>query len=70
MVDKVLPAELKGATEEIATYFGDGFGNRTRIDYGTGHETAFVTFLGTIAMRIHFHMKDVAYQYIQVVFIS
>jgi hypothetical protein len=33
------------ASVELATYLSDGFGNSTRIDYGTGHEMAFVIFL-------------------------
>lgn len=28
--------------EEVATYFGEAFGNRTRIDYGSGHELNFL----------------------------
>ena len=31
--------------EELSTYFVESFGNTIRIDYGTGHETNFVTFL-------------------------
>lgn len=27
------------------TYFMDSFGNFSRIDYGTGHEIAFIMFL-------------------------
>lgn len=30
---------------ELAPYLIDAFGNSTRIDYGTGHETGFVLFL-------------------------
>ena len=31
--------------EEIGAYFYDSFGNTSRLDYGTGHETNFVAFL-------------------------
>ena len=31
--------------EELFAYLLDSFGNRTRIDYGTGHEMSFVVFL-------------------------
>lgn len=31
--------------EEISVYLNESFGNSTRIDYGTGHELAFVAFL-------------------------
>ena len=30
---------------ELSSYFGSSFGNRQRIDYGTGHETHFLVFL-------------------------
>eukprot|EP00316_Scyphosphaera_apsteinii_P002369 CAMPEP_0119320668 /NCGR_PEP_ID=MMETSP1333-20130426/53073_1 /TAXON_ID=418940 /ORGANISM="Scyphosphaera apsteinii, Strain RCC1455" /LENGTH=306 /DNA_ID=CAMNT_0007327433 /DNA_START=17 /DNA_END=937 /DNA_ORIENTATION=+ len=33
------------AAAELAAYFSDGFGNASRIDYGTGHELAFVIWL-------------------------
>lgn len=41
----VLPAELHVAIPEIVQYLLEGFGNPTRIDYGTGHEMAFIMFL-------------------------
>ena len=34
---------------ELCVYLRDAFGNRTRIDYGTGHEMSFIIFL----MGIH-----------------
>jgi len=33
------------ASVELAIYLSDSFGNATRIDYGTGHEMAFVVYL-------------------------
>lgn len=33
------------AEKELTPYLLGGFGNRTRIDYGTGHEMSFVLFL-------------------------
>lgn len=33
------------AIPELGVYLTEGFGNSTRIDYGTGHELAFVAFL-------------------------
>ncbi len=36
------------ATKEIQVYLHDSFGNPTRIDYGTGHEMAFVMFLACL----------------------
>ena len=38
-------AASAGADVELAPYLCDSFGNATRIDYGTGHETTFVIFL-------------------------
>jgi serine/threonine-protein phosphatase 2A activator len=45
----VLPEELHGAAAELAPYLTDSFGNATRIDYGTGHETTFVALLFCMA---------------------
>lgn len=30
---------------ELSGYLEESFGNPTRIDYGTGHETTFIIFL-------------------------
>uniref|UniRef100_A0A182P1M0 Serine/threonine-protein phosphatase 2A activator n=1 Tax=Anopheles epiroticus TaxID=199890 RepID=A0A182P1M0_9DIPT len=45
LVSNALPDTLKDAAKELSVYFVDCFGNPTRIDYGTGHELAFVMFL-------------------------
>jgi serine/threonine-protein phosphatase 2A activator len=37
-----------GPTEELKAYFIGGFGSAQRLDYGTGHELSFVTFLGCL----------------------
>lgn len=34
---------------ELSCYFKEAFGNRTRIDYGTGHELAFVAWMCCLA---------------------
>ncbi|KAL5705199.1 hypothetical protein ACHQM5_023535 [Ranunculus cassubicifolius] len=44
-----LPEELKSSVVEIVPYFSDSFGNATRIDYGTGHETNFAAWLYCLA---------------------
>ena len=45
LVYNIVGDVLGEATIELLPYFLDSFGNRTRIDYGTGHETAFVCFI-------------------------
>jgi serine/threonine-protein phosphatase 2A activator len=45
LVLKLLDEQTKPALVEITPYLVDSFGNATRIDYGTGHEAAFIIFL-------------------------
>jgi len=45
MLVALLPEGIQMATIELAPYLEDSFGNATRIDYGTGHEAAFVAFM-------------------------
>lgn len=47
----VLPPHLRrpDVLSELAPYLVDSFGNETRIDYGTGHETTFAAFLYCLA---------------------
>lgn len=42
-------ADLQAAEVELVPYLLDSFGNATRIDYGTGHETNFAAFLYCLA---------------------
>ncbi|KAL6297036.1 hypothetical protein ACE6H2_005178 [Prunus campanulata] len=44
-----LPEHLHASTIEIVPYFTDSFGNPSRIDYGTGHETNFAAWLYCLA---------------------
>ncbi|KAJ8565328.1 hypothetical protein K7X08_007904 [Anisodus acutangulus] len=46
---RLLPFELKEASVELVPYFTDSFGNSSRIDYGTGHETNFAAWLYCLA---------------------
>lgn len=41
--------ELRPAADELCPYLLDSFGNASRIDYGTGHETNFAAFLYCLA---------------------
>ncbi|XP_039254588.2 serine/threonine-protein phosphatase 2A activator-like [Styela clava] len=45
LTSDLLPDNLKRAASEIVEYLHGGFGNSTRIDYGTGHEMSFACFL-------------------------
>ncbi|XP_057455999.1 uncharacterized protein LOC130747162 [Lotus japonicus] len=49
LMHRILPEELRAATVELVPYFADGFGNSSRIDYGTGHETNFAAWLYCLA---------------------
>lgn len=42
---KELGLTSDGAISEVSTYFLQAFGNRTRIDYGSGHELNFLLWL-------------------------
>ncbi|XP_023011968.2 phosphotyrosyl phosphatase activator [Leptinotarsa decemlineata] len=45
LLQTIFPEYLYRAIPEIMVYLVEGFGNSTRIDYGTGHELSFVMFL-------------------------
>jgi serine/threonine-protein phosphatase 2A activator len=52
LVASVLPPSLNAQSDaiiELVPYLVDSFGNATRIDYGTGHETNFIAFLFCLA---------------------
>lgn len=46
-LQKLIPPsdELYPALDELMPYLMDSFGNPTRIDYGSGHEAAFIIFI-------------------------
>ena len=45
LIGSLLPEPTRPALVELEPYLLDSFGNPTRIDYGTGHETSFAIFL-------------------------
>lgn len=46
LVQEILPPDKYGnAWEEVVTYLCCGFGDETRVDYGTGHELTFICAL-------------------------
>jgi len=50
LAKEVLADVCPAASVELAAYLSDSFGNATRIDYGTGHEMAFVVYLCSLFM--------------------
>lgn len=54
----ILPSDLSEAASELKPILLDGFGNRTRIDYGTGHETTFCELLYCLAKLGVFQDSD------------
>lgn len=54
----ILPPELSQAAIELKPVLLDGFGNKTRIDYGTGHETTFCQLLFCLAKLGAFTEQD------------
>ena len=46
---QILTPKFKHAVLELSPYFQESFGNATRLDYGTGHETTFIAFLYCLA---------------------
>ncbi|KAF3676270.1 putative dihydroorotate dehydrogenase (quinone), mitochondrial-like, partial [Capsicum annuum] len=46
---RLLTKEIEAAAVELVPYFTDSFGNSSRIDYGTGHETNFAAWLYCLA---------------------
>lgn len=49
LVEEILGDEWRFASVELTPYLYDSFGNKSRIDYGTGHETNFFAFLFCLA---------------------
>ncbi|XP_077986532.1 serine/threonine-protein phosphatase 2A activator-like isoform X2 [Glandiceps talaboti] len=45
LLQPMLPSQYQESVVELEVYILDSFGNSTRIDYGTGHEMNFATFL-------------------------
>ncbi|KAI8878160.1 Phosphotyrosyl phosphatase activator [Backusella circina FSU 941] len=58
LMKKALPESLHVAIPELAEYLNKGFGNETRIDYGSGHELSFAAWLAGIAMMGGFNSED------------
>lgn len=58
LLKSVLPNGKEAGSIELAGYLNDGFGNSTRLDYGSGHELAFVALLCCLSMLGAFGEAD------------
>ncbi|CAO3681697.1 unnamed protein product [Rhizopus stolonifer] len=58
LLENVLPEHMHKAIPELTEYLHNGFGNATRIDYGSGHELSFVAWLAGIALLGGFNQSD------------
>ncbi|KAH8824978.1 hypothetical protein DL96DRAFT_153014 [Flagelloscypha sp. PMI_526] len=54
----VLPSKLHSVIPHLTPYLVESFGNHTRMDYGTGHETAFMMFLCILAQIGYFDISS------------
>jgi len=50
LMSEIILPHLVGAEIELAEYFKESFGNKTRIDYGTGHEASFIAWLACLTV--------------------
>ena len=58
--------QIEAATEEVLVYLNDSFGNKTRIDYGSGHEAAFIAFLACLYATAAISSKSSVYKILTV----
>ncbi|XP_065917156.1 serine/threonine-protein phosphatase 2A activator-like [Dysidea avara] len=58
LLASLLTDQQKPATIELAAYFNGGFGDYTRLDYGTGHEASFVGLLCCLMKMRVFQEED------------
>ncbi|KAF0482348.1 Phosphotyrosyl phosphatase activator [Gigaspora margarita] len=54
----ILPPQFHDSIIELTPYFTGGFGNATRIDYGSGHELSFVAWLCCMHLMGLFQEQD------------
>ena len=58
LLQTILPSSMSEAAVELEPILCDSFGNKTRIDYGTGHETTFCVLLYCLAKLGVFSEQD------------
>ncbi|CAG9838183.1 unnamed protein product [Diabrotica balteata] len=54
----IFPENLHKSIPEVSLYLIEGFGNATRIDYGTGHELSFLMFLCALFKIGYLNTRD------------
>lgn len=57
-ISEILRENSDEYLEEVKSYFAESFGNRSRVDYGTGHELNFILFLMCIHRLGIFQKRD------------
>ncbi|OII74689.1 phosphotyrosyl phosphatase activator [Cryptosporidium ubiquitum] len=57
-ISDILKENSEKYLQEITNYFAESFGNRSRVDYGTGHELNFILFLMCIYRLGIFQKSD------------
>lgn len=57
-IEEVVPSATETQLVELVDYFTESWGNRTRIDYGSGHELNFIAFLYCLCKLQAFTTKD------------
>lgn len=57
-IQTVVPSATETQILELVDYFSESWGNRTRIDYGSGHELNFVAFLYCLRHLDVFTVED------------
>eukprot|EP00127_Corallochytrium_limacisporum_P000137 Clim_evm20s5 gene=Clim_evmTU20s5 len=60
LLKNLMPEELHANIPELKPYLTEGFGNETRIDYGTGHELSFIALLCNLTLLGFFEDGDYA----------
>ncbi|KAK9679577.1 Serine/threonine-protein phosphatase 2A activator 1 [Basidiobolus ranarum] len=67
LLAELVSPEQQQSVVELKAYFGGGFGNAIRIDYGSGHELSFVAFLCCLDLIGFFEESDRAATVLRVI---
>lgn len=59
LISKAFPSLSEGQVEQLSIYLDESWGNKRRIDYGSGHELNFICFLyGLYKYKVYDLAKD------------